>query len=72
MLPVQAVQKARESPGFLEKAAAAEDAYREQMEEAAKAVAEFGEEQELEPRQRLTWQHRPNVPQVIHPSILLK
>ncbi|BDA47624.1 probable flap endonuclease GEN-like 1 at N-terminal half [Coccomyxa sp. Obi] len=60
----KAIQKARESPGFAAKAAAAQAAYQEQMEDAAAAVEEFVEEHGLYDSQRLTWQHRPKVPQV--------
>ncbi|KAK9905956.1 hypothetical protein WJX75_009484 [Coccomyxa subellipsoidea] len=60
----KAIHKAQESPDFLAKAAAAEDAYREQTEEAAEAIAEFAEQHDLAPHQRLTWRHRPNVPKV--------
>lgn len=65
-LAQQAIHKAQESPDFLDKAAAAEDAYREQTEEAAEAVAEFAEQHDLAPHQRLTWRHRPNVPKVTY------
>lgn len=61
---MQAVQKARQSPDFAAKAASAQAAYLEQMEDAAAAVEDFVEHHGLLESQRLTWQHRPKVPQV--------
>ncbi|CAL8471936.1 g11478 [Coccomyxa elongata] len=60
----KAIQKARESPGFAAKAAAAQAAYREQIEDATAALGNFVKQHGLSDSQRLTWQHRPKVPQV--------
>lgn len=67
--PSQAIQKARESPGFAAKAATAQAAYREQIEDATAALGDFVEQHGLSDKQRLTWQHRPKVPQVETPAI---
>lgn len=51
----------RATENFAASAAAAQEAYSAQREEAADAVAAFQDKHDMKPGQKLTWRRRPDV-----------